>query len=256
MYQWFSKNNNKCICSGDNTYITTYKKNTKVCAKCTGKDMYIIDRNGKPVCAKCTGKNIYVDGVEGKRDCESCPNELKDGKCEKTTKPPRKGPDGPKIINPPKPPVSEKPGTIGEDNRTECEKGTKGYVDFEGECITEEEKGNILEEREKERIAKEKAQKILDLQSRIDKAANVSEKLVADYSSAKKSVWKDADGKFNKARLASDSIAGIVMGATGGLITHSVVKKSQIKKGLEDVACFVGDSEVANFGDEFTVGLK
>lgn len=70
------------------------------------------------------------------------------------------------------------------------------------------------------------------------------------------SVWKNAEGEFNYARLASDSIAGVVLGTAGGLITSSVVKKNQIKNGFEDIMCTVGGQNVANWGDEFRVGIK
>ncbi|MBQ6735871.1 MAG: hypothetical protein IJQ90_00070, partial [Alphaproteobacteria bacterium] len=40
------------------------------------------------------------------------------------------------------------------------------------------------------------------------------------------SKWKNEDGKFNTARLASDSIAGVVLGTVGGVVTAHVVKKN------------------------------
>ncbi len=70
------------------------------------------------------------------------------------------------------------------------------------------------------------------------------------------SVWKTADGKFNVARLASDSIAGVVLGTAGGLITSHVVKKNQISKGFDSVSCAIGGQTVASFDDEFTVGIQ
>ena len=70
----------------------------------------------------------------------------------------------------------------------------------------------------------------------------------------KLNVWRDADGNFNTARLASDSIAGVVLGTVGGVVTANVVKKSQVKKGLEDIQCHIGGQSVANFGDGFVVG--
>ena len=66
--------------------------------------------------------------------------------------------------------------------------------------------------------------------------------------------WKDAEGNFNTARLASDSIAGVVLGTVGGVVTARLVKKSQIKKGFEDIQCHIGGQPVADYGDEFTVG--
>lgn len=69
-----------------------------------------------------------------------------------------------------------------------------------------------------------------------------------------RSVWKTADGKFNTARLLSDSIAGVVLGTAGGLITANVVKKNQIEEGFEDLRCTIGGQAVADWGDEFSVG--
>lgn len=72
----------------------------------------------------------------------------------------------------------------------------------------------------------------------------------------KTSVWRNAEGKFNTARLASDSIAGVVLGTAGGLITSHLVKKNQVKTGFEDVQCTVGGQKVADWGDEFMVGIR
>ena len=70
-----------------------------------------------------------------------------------------------------------------------------------------------------------------------------------------KSVWKDAEGNFNTARLASDSIAGVVLGTAGGIITSKLVKKNQLKKGFEDIKCSIGGQNVASYGDSFSVGM-
>ena len=80
--------------------------------------------------------------------------------------------------------------------------------------------------------------------------------LTEKFAGLGRSVWKDKDGNFNKARLASDSIAGVVLGTAGGLITSNVVKKSQVKSGFEDISCTVGGQKVADWSDEFTVGIK
>lgn len=68
------------------------------------------------------------------------------------------------------------------------------------------------------------------------------------------SVWRDENGNFNTARLVSDSIAGVVLGTVGGIVTSKLVKKNQLKKGFEDIGCYVGGQSVAGFGDEFNVG--
>ena len=91
--------------------------------------------------------------------------------------------------------------------------------------------------------------------------AKIESELDAKYASLsatiggfEKSVWRDEDGNFNTARLASDSIAGVVLGTVGGIVTSNLVKKAQVKKGFEDIGCYIGGQSVANYGDEFTVG--
>ena len=71
-----------------------------------------------------------------------------------------------------------------------------------------------------------------------------------------KSVWKDAEGKFNTARLASDLTAGVVLGTVGGVVSGVVIKKKQVEKGFEALHCTVGGQPVADWGDEFSVGLQ
>ena len=79
---------------------------------------------------------------------------------------------------------------------------------------------------------------------------------IHDEFEGKRSVWKDKSGNFNTARLASDSIAGVVLGTAGGLITSNVVKKNQIESGFEDIKCTIGGQNVADWGDQFRVGIQ
>lgn len=81
-------------------------------------------------------------------------------------------------------------------------------------------------------------------------------KLSRIRDSLKLSAWRDAEGKFNTARLASDSIAGVVLGTVGGIVTSKLVKKNQLKKGFEDLSCNVGGQKVADYGDTFRVGMN
>ena len=83
-----------------------------------------------------------------------------------------------------------------------------------------------------------------------------AEKLDSIFAGLKKNKWRNEEGKFNTARLASDSIAGVVLGTTGGLITSSVMKKKQVEQGFEDLQCIVGGQPVAGWGDEFMVGIQ
>ena len=70
------------------------------------------------------------------------------------------------------------------------------------------------------------------------------------------SVWKNDQGKFNVARLASDSIAGVVLGTVGGVVTSTVMKKNQVKNGFENLKCTIGGQDVATFGDDFQVSFR
>lgn len=70
------------------------------------------------------------------------------------------------------------------------------------------------------------------------------------------SVWKTESGNFNGARLASDLTAGVVLGTVGGIVTGNIIKKNQIKKGYEVLHCTIGGQTVADWGDEFNVGLR
>ena len=87
----------------------------------------------------------------------------------------------------------------------------------------------------------------------IDSIAATLDETARTFESSK---WRNADGKFNTARLASDSIAAVVLGTTGGLISSKVIKKKQVEEGFEDIRCTIGSQEVAEWGDEFQVGIQ
>ena len=70
------------------------------------------------------------------------------------------------------------------------------------------------------------------------------------------SVWKDDDGGFNTTRLISDSVAGVVLGTVGGVITSNIIKTNQIKNGFESLKCTIGGQDVARMGDEFNISVK
>ena len=84
----------------------------------------------------------------------------------------------------------------------------------------------------------------------------LSTKLKEMQEGFKVTVWRNEDGTFNTTRLASDSIAAVVLGTTGGLVTSHVVKKNQVNKGFDDIQCTVGGQSVAGWGDEFRVGIQ
>ncbi len=93
----------------------------------------------------------------------------------------------------------------------------------------------------------------VSVRNRVQTAHAALESMIADFDVT---VWRNEEGKFNTARLASDSIAGVVLGTAGGLITSNVIKKNQVKNGLEDIQCTVGGQVVGSLGDEFRVGIQ
>ena len=71
-----------------------------------------------------------------------------------------------------------------------------------------------------------------------------------------KTVWRTEEGKFNTARLASDAIAGTVLGTVGGVVSAKVIKKKQLEKGYDVLNCSVGGQKMADWGDTFNVDLR
>lgn len=102
------------------------------------------------------------------------------------------------------------------------------------------------------------ANSTVDITAQINDVNNAYNQLTAIHNKFRNNVsaWKDAEGNFNTARLASDSIAGVVLGTAGGLITSHVVKKNQVENGFEDIKCTIGGQNVAQWGDEFRVGIQ
>ena len=70
------------------------------------------------------------------------------------------------------------------------------------------------------------------------------------------SVWKNAEGKFNAARLASDLTSAVVLGTVGGVVSAVVIKKNQVKKGFESLECYIHGYKVADWGDVFEASLR
>ena len=95
------------------------------------------------------------------------------------------------------------------------------------------------------------AEYVAKLESELD---NIYSNLGSTMGGFEKSVWRDTEGNFNTSRLLSDSVAGVVLGTVGGIVTANLVKKAQTKQGFEDIGCFIGGQSVAGFGDEFIIG--
>ncbi len=144
----------------------------------------------------------------------------------------------------------------------DCADVLKSLDELELYCVSSEK----IEQGYKTRVAKLQElraaceQRIANQKSRVSQSTTIitgaSKSLDDIMGTLKVDVWKTAEGNFNGARLASDSIAGVVLGTAGGLITSHLVKKGQIKNGFEDIQCTVGGQKVADWGDEFTVGIR
>lgn len=100
------------------------------------------------------------------------------------------------------------------------------------------------------------ARKDKEMKSAKNKIEDIHSKLKRVQDGFKVSAWKNEEGKFNTARLASDSIAGVVLGTAGGLVTSKIVKKNQVENGFEDIQCTIGGQTVAQWGDDFSVGTQ
>ncbi len=95
-----------------------------------------------------------------------------------------------------------------------------------------------------------------ELQKIIQGITDADTKLNNIIGKLKLSVWKNEEGKFNTARLASDSVAAVVLGTSGGLITSLVMRKKQVENGFEDIKCVIGGQNVANWDEEFNVNIQ
>lgn len=132
------------------------------------------------------------------------------------------------------------------ENKKICECVVPGTKKVEGECKCEEKEKEL-----KNGKCDWSEAYLATIKIEIDKYYS---KLTEIGASFKVSEWRDAEGEFNTARLASDSIAGVVLGTVGGVVTSHLVKKAQVKQGFEDIQCHIGGQSVASFGDEFVVG--
>ena len=114
------------------------------------------------------------------------------------------------------------------------------------ECVTA---GYIMNEEKSQCVKSDELIKTEEqAESRI-KIGGLYKKLDGMSNDFKVSVWKNADGNFNTARLTSDSIAAVVLGTTGALVTSNVVKKNQVSSGFEDINCQIGGQTVAGWKD-------
>ncbi|MBR3930668.1 MAG: hypothetical protein IKJ62_03765 [Alphaproteobacteria bacterium] len=130
------------------------------------------------------------------------------------------------------------------------------WSDSLGRCVCEDSEKMEFNKNMTECVEKAELREKRDAEALIVRVKEIHQKLQKRQAEMKVSVWKDAEGNFNTARLVSDSVAGVVLGTAGGLITSSVVKKNQVENGFEDLKCTVGGQIVADWGDQFRVGIQ
>ena len=126
------------------------------------------------------------------------------------------------------------------------------WSDSLGECVCKDSEKMEFNKNKTACVEKGELVKKRDAEALIARVKETHQKL----QKLERNVWKDDKGNFNTARLVSDSVAGVVLGTAGGLITSSVVKKNQVENGFEDLKCTVGGQIVADWGDQFRVGIQ
>lgn len=211
--------NGVCVCLDDN-----YKRNGN---KCDLTDEAAARRE----CEAASGTGAYWDGQQCK--CTNPRDRYIGKQC---------------VINPAIVSCENIPGAVWNVAEAVCRCVDEGKVlnDAGTACV---ESADARARREKLEAEAE----VSAIQKRISK---LHESLDSMRSGFKRSVWRDKDGDFNTSRLLSDSIAGVVLGTAGGLITSNVVKKNQVEDGFEDIQCTIGGQVVATWGDEFRVGIQ
>ncbi|MDR1207601.1 MAG: hypothetical protein LBK26_04285 [Rickettsiales bacterium] len=120
----------------------------------------------------------------------------------------------------------------------------------------ETEETRLANERESARLDREREQKLAAIETMITSHTKTMSDIKSAHAGDKVSAWKTADGNFNGARLASDSIAGAAIGTLGGVITFNIIKKNQINNGFDDLDCVVGGAGTANVGAPLQITIS
>ncbi len=147
--------------------------------------------------------------------------------------------------------------------QNDCVCTENGYRmnDAKTDCIESSDARQAREDKQKQEEADKAEKARLEIERRSKTTITVitdTSKKLTDIGSAHfdVSAWKTAEGTFNTSRLISDSVAGVVLGTAGGLITSNVIKNNQVDSGFDDISCTVGGQVVAGWGDQFRVGIR
>lgn len=228
--QHTTKSGTKCVCkSSDYGWVNGYDKSLG--CKITNS---ALEKNECDT-AKKTDSRVYWDANSKKCKCRDDKNslEFKANQCEEKIEYKQ----------------CKKLGAQAkwDDINGECKCLDSNMTFIDGKCMYTKE---YLSEQDKLKKAAEKKTAEEDIKNF---ATTNLDSVVANFDRSK---WRDIDGNFNTARLASDSVAAVVLGTAGGLISSKVIKKKQVENGFEDIKCTIGNQEVADWGDEFQVGIQ
>ena len=216
--------NNVCVCLDD----TNYRRQGK---ECILTDAAALQRECDSDTSHASG--AYWDAASKQCLCQNPQHVWRGGKCE---------------MNPAITQCMQITGANWNNTTKQCYCIQKGYeINAAGTACEQ------TEESRREQQDAEREQAAAASRRRIEGAISDIDSIVSTLDRSK---WKNAEGGFNTSRLLSDSIAGVVLGTAGGLITSHVVKKNQVEGGFEDIQCTVGGQVVSGWGDEFQVGIQ
>ena len=216
--------NNVCVCLDD----TNYRRQGR---ECILTDAAALQRECDSDTSRASG--AYWDADSKQCLCKNPQHVWRGGECE---------------MNPAITQCMQITGANWNNTTKKCYCIQKGYeINVAGTACEQ------TEESRREQQDAEREQAAAASRRRIEGAISDIESIVSTLDRSK---WKNAEGGFNTSRLLSDSIAGVVLGTAGGLITSHVVKKNQVEGGFEDIQCTVGGQVVSGWGDEFQVGIQ
>jgi len=220
------KQGDECVCTDTTNY--TWDEASKSC-KLTNEAAL------RKACEAAADTGAYFE--DGKCKCEDRENTWRGNKC---------------VENPDIKRCKSATGTKWDYEKEECvcKDSNYEYDEDNNECIETD------EARKKREADEENARQQAEQEESRGRITTIVGKLNNLKSALDTSVWKNKEGNFNTSRLISDSVAGVVLGTAGGLITSNVIKKNQVKGGFENINCTVRGQVVAGYGDEFQVGIQ
>jgi hypothetical protein len=66
----------------------------------------------------------------------------------------------------------------------------------------------------------------------------------------------DAKADYQKKRIISDTVAGVILGTGGGFLANHIIKNNQLSSGFDSISCQIAGQPVADWGDQFRIGYN